>query len=90
MAGLLPVETSFAGRSLHLGYRRIVLCGDSPIGPAGTRFRGHEFHYARVLAEGSGSRLFACENAAGEAMGTAGLAVGWVCGSFVHLIDREA
>lgn len=88
MAGLLALETSFAERGLHLGYRRAMLAADGPLGAAGTRFSGHEFHYARVVAEGPGEPLFTCANAAGEDMGATGLVAGRVMGSFIHLIDR--
>lgn len=89
MAGLLPLETSFADKGLHLGYRRVVLEGDCPLGAAGVSFRGHEFHYARVLDEGPGRPLFKVFDAAGQDLGSAGLAKGAVMGSFIHLIDRE-
>lgn len=88
MAGLLPLVTSFAGRRLHLGYRRAVLCGSGPLGPAGAAFRGHEFHFARTLQEGPGTPLFACADAVGRPLGTTGLLAGSCFGSFVHLIDR--
>lgn len=89
MAGLLDLETSFAERALHLGYRRATLSVDGPLGAAGARYCGHEFHYARVIAEGPGQPLFTCANAAGEDMGATGLVAGLVMGSFIHLIDRE-
>lgn len=89
MAGLLPLETSFDDPGLHLGYRRVVLAGGGPLGAAGAAFRGHEFHYARVLGEGPGEPLFTASDAAGHDLGPAGLAVGPVMGSFIHLIDRE-
>ncbi|MGE5517697.1 MAG: cobyrinate a,c-diamide synthase [Bacteroidota bacterium] len=87
MAGLLPLETSFACRRLHLGYRQARLLTDTPLGPAGTVFRGHEFHYASVVAE-EGEALFTIADAAEQPLGTAGLHVGSVFASFVHLIDR--
>jgi cobyrinic acid a,c-diamide synthase len=87
MAGLLPLETSFADRRLHLGYRDASLVRDCPLGQRGARFRGHEFHYARTLCEGPGEPLFACRNADGRMLGTTGLVAGRVMGSFVHLID---
>ncbi|MFX8565678.1 hypothetical protein ABTL91_18835, partial [Acinetobacter baumannii] len=46
MLGLLSVETSFAKRKMTLGYRQIELVNQSVLGAAGTRLRGHEFHYA--------------------------------------------
>ena len=88
MAGLLPVETSFASRKLHLGYRRIRSREATPLGPAGTRFRGHEFHYATVGEEAPGAVLFDAEDAAGRTIGAAGRRQGTVFGSFLHLIDR--
>ena len=90
MAGLLPLETGFAAPRLTLGYRRASLVADAPLGPRGTCFRGHEFHYARTLKTGSAQPLFEAENASGEALGTSGLRQGRVLGSFLHLIDREA
>lgn len=90
MAGLLPVETSFAKRRLHLGYRRVALAKAGPLGGARTRFRGHEFHYATIIEEGPGLPLFRCEDANGHELGEAGLADRRVVGSFIHLIDHEA
>ena len=59
MAGLLPLATSFAERRLHLGYREATLLAAGPLGKAGTRFRGHEFHYATTVSEGDAAPLFA-------------------------------
>ncbi|MBM3566809.1 MAG: cobyrinate a,c-diamide synthase, partial [Alphaproteobacteria bacterium] len=73
MAGLLPLETSFAARKLHLGYRRATLLGDAPFGRAGRAFRGHEFHYATIVREEGGESLFETRDAAGGALGRAGL-----------------
>ncbi len=87
MAGLLPLETSFADRRLHLGYRDASLARDCPLGRQGARFRGHEFHYARTLSEGPGEPLFACRDADGRMLGSTGLMAGRIMGSFIHLID---
>lgn len=88
MAGLLGVETSFAERSLSLGYRLAESLGDTPIGAARSRWRGHEFHYATVVHERGGDPLFSVSDAEGNDLGPAGLTRGSVCGSFMHLIDR--
>jgi cobyrinic acid a,c-diamide synthase len=88
MAGLLPVETSFAERRLHLGYRVATLVDESPLGEKGTAFRGHEFHYATVVREGPGRPLFEAKSAAGADLGACGRVDGTVSGSFIHLIDR--
>ena len=88
MAGLLPLETSFAERRLHLGYRDVALANDAPVGAAGAGFRGHEFHYATVTREQADLALFACRGGNGEDLGAAGMVQGRVAGSFIHLIDR--
>ena len=89
MAGLLPVMTTFAERGLTLGYRAVRALGDGPLGHGGTRFRGHEFHYARILREDGDAALFRCADARGRDLGTAGHRIGTVAGSFVHLVDRD-
>jgi cobyrinic acid a,c-diamide synthase len=89
MAGLLPLETSFAKPRLHLGYRRANLLGRTALGAAGTGWRGHEFHYASIIEEGASAALFTLADAEGATIGRAGCVAGNVMGSFVHLIDRE-
>ena len=88
MAGLLPVKTSFAERRLHLGYRRLRLLKDGPLGAAGGSWRGHEFHYAR-LTENRAEPLFGVADADGSQLEDAGAHEGPVSGSFIHLIDQE-
>lgn len=87
MAGLLPLKTSFAARKLHLGYRAASLLTPGPLGSAGQAYRGHEFHYATITAEGAGAPLFRVADADGVALGVAGRIAGKVAGSFIHLID---
>lgn len=86
MLGLLPVETSFATRTRHLGYRKIK-------GRQGTLFSGHyrahEFHYSTLVRRGEGKALFDAEDATGAALGDHGLQIGKVAGSYMHLIDLE-
>ena len=48
---------------------------------------GHEFHYASIVREGVAARLFRVRDALGEDLGEAGLRVGSVCGSYMHIID---
>ncbi|MEE3154627.1 MAG: cobyrinic acid a,c-diamide synthase, partial [Pseudomonadota bacterium] len=88
MAGLLPLETSFAERRLHLGYRAVRLVAKGILGVAGTGFRGHEFHYATTVREGSADPLFEVEDARGTYLGQVGRRLGRTAGSFIHLIDR--
>ena len=91
MAGLLPLQSSFKAPLRHLGYRRGLTRAAGPLGPAGSAYRGHEFHYARVLgSEGPAeSALFQATPAAGGSAAAVGQRSGRVFGSFLHLIDRE-
>jgi cobyrinic acid a,c-diamide synthase len=88
MLGLLPLKTSFATPQRHLGYREATLLDTGPLGRAGERFRGHEFHYATILHEGDARPLFAVRDISERELGGAGLRRGNVAGSFIHLIDR--
>lgn len=88
MLGLLPLETSFATRRLHLGYREAQLGMPTPFGPAGMKLRGHEFHYATTVSE-DGMPFCRMKTATGLDLGPAGLAEGRVFGSFFHMIAQS-
>jgi cobyrinic acid a,c-diamide synthase len=88
MAGLLGVETSFAKRRMTLGYREATLDADSALGPAGARFRGHEFHYATIVSLGDDPPLAFVRDPYGSAPERSGSRRGGVTGSFFHAIAR--
>ncbi|MFO1084286.1 MAG: cobyrinate a,c-diamide synthase [Reyranellaceae bacterium] len=88
MIGLLALETSFAQRRLHLGYRRARLRSACPLGAAGTEIMGHEFHYASVLSSGD-EALVECSDATGRVVTESGARRGAVSGTFFHFIDRQ-
>ncbi len=48
MVGWLPLEFAMLSRLRSLGYREVVFSRHTPLGPAGTRARGHEFHYSEI------------------------------------------
>jgi len=89
MLGLLSHATSFAKRRLNLGYRRATTLAASPIGPLGTKLRGHEFHYAAVTIAGDDAPLVALADGQGKEMGQAGSRAGHVSGTFFHVIATE-
>jgi len=84
MLGLLPLETSFARRRLHLGYRSLA----AATGPFPGAWAAHEFHYATTL-KAEGTPLFTATDAEGAALPPMGLIHGQVSGSFAHLIDQR-
>ncbi len=90
MAGLLSHATSFAKRRLHLGYRHLTLAGDCVLGAPGTQIRGHEFHYASIVEDGSDEPLAQARDAYGNDLGGFGARRERVTGSFFHAIAQVA
>jgi cobyrinic acid a,c-diamide synthase len=89
MTGLLRLETSFARRKLHLGYRRARLQRDCSLGVAGSEVFGHEFHYASTVSV-HGEALVECKDAAGAGVPEQGMWQGSTTGTFFHVIDGAA
>jgi cobyrinic acid a,c-diamide synthase len=88
MTGLLGHATSFKRRKLHLGYREAHLLADGSLGPAGTRVRGHEFHYASLVAAGHDDPFADLVDAQGQPVPERGGRRGNVTGTFFHAIAR--
>ncbi len=85
MAGLLGLETSYQVRKMHLGYRLATLSAAMPGHAAGTRLRGHEFHYSTILLQPD-APLAHVTDAEGTAVPETGSQRGHVTGSYFHLI----
>jgi cobyrinic acid a,c-diamide synthase len=51
MAGILPFGTKMLKRRKALGYVEVKLSRNCILGPAGSRIRGHEFHYSEICNE---------------------------------------
>jgi cobyrinic acid a,c-diamide synthase len=88
MTGLLALETSFAHRRMHLGYRRARLKVACPLGAVGAEIMGHEFHYASLLSSDD-EPLVECRDATGAPVAEGGGRRGSVSGTFFHFIDRR-
>ena len=65
---------------LTLGYRTATTLVDTPIGPAGTELRGHEFHYSSLEPAGDALSL---RGRFGE--GVAGFGSPTLLASYLHL-----
>jgi len=89
MAGLLGHATSFAQRKLHLGYRAARLRSACPIGAAGARVRGHEFHHASLIERGADEPLVELRDAQGQPIAESGSRRGNVSGTFFHVIASD-
>jgi cobyrinic acid a,c-diamide synthase len=79
MAGVLPADGAMTDR-LSLGYRTAECRVATPLGLAGTRLRGHEFHYSRI--EPAGEALDVRGLLGG---GQAGFATPSLLASYVHV-----
>jgi cobyrinic acid a,c-diamide synthase len=88
MTGLLGLQTSFAKRRMHLGYRLAELTAGMPGHGQGARLRGHEFHYASILAQPD-PPLACVRDANGAEVAETGSRRGRVTGTFFHLIAEE-
>lgn len=88
LAGLLPVETSFAVRRRSLGYRDVTTLRNTALGKKGSTFKAHEFHYSTVVGDEGDHPLFDVRDAAGQKQGQVGCVSGSVMGSYIHLIDQ--
>ncbi|QPF87251.1 cobyrinate a,c-diamide synthase [Bradyrhizobium genosp. L] len=88
MAGLLGLETSYAKRRMHLGYRLAELVAAMPGHGPGARLRGHEFHYSTIVTEPD-VPLAVVRDATGATVAETGSRRGHATGTFFHLIAED-
>jgi cobyrinic acid a,c-diamide synthase len=88
MVGLLGLETSFAKRRMHLGYRLAELAAPMPGHKQGARLRGHEFHYSTIISQPD-TPLAVVRDATGTAVAETGSRRGHATGTFFHLIAED-
>ncbi len=88
MVGLFPMKAAMEDRLHSLGYREILTKDASPLGPAGTRIRGHEFHYSKIdsdrMTTGVG-KIYAMQDHDQAMVREEGYLIRNVLGSYVHL-----
>jgi len=85
MVGVLPTIVRMKPRRMALGYTEVTFAGSTPLGPAGSVARGHEFHYSTLgPVPESVERVYRLEQ-----RGAAGCAEGYLVGrtlmSYIHL-----
>ena len=52
MAGMIPLHIQFSSKPHSIGYVEAKTIRDNPFHPAGSTWRGHEFHYSRCIWTG--------------------------------------
>ncbi|TLM67147.1 MAG: cobyrinate a,c-diamide synthase [Deltaproteobacteria bacterium] len=85
LAGIFPAAARMLPRRRALGYREVTMTADTPLGPAGTMARGHEFHYSELEMPATVPRAYRLAGRDGAACGEEGYLCGNVLGSYVHL-----
>jgi cobyrinic acid a,c-diamide synthase len=85
LVGIYPVTTRMLPRRKALGYREVLISGDSILGPGGTVARGHEFHYSEMEdMPHKVERLYQVRKN-GELIGTEGYRYRNCLASYLHL-----
>ncbi|MFV0257592.1 MAG: cobyrinate a,c-diamide synthase [Acidimicrobiales bacterium] len=77
MVGAVPASAGFGSRP-RIGYRRVTTLAPSPIGPAGTRFRGHEHHYTSCTPAGTAMSVTGTHHRGTDGFATPTLLAGYV------------
>ena len=83
LVGIVPYTFHMRTERAQLGYRELTTQRETIIGPAGTRLRGHEFHWSHIaepLIEKHTPYQFA-----GEGMAKEGYATKTVLASYIHI-----
>ena len=93
LVGHFPWACRMESRRQALGYREASSLVSSCLGPAGTRARGHVFHYSTALepdlgqpaASGAPARLFVTLDARAQAREPEGACLGSVAAAYMHV-----
>ncbi len=86
MAGLLPIDVEMESGLRQVGYRQIMTLEDNVLAPRGQFFRGHEFHWSRILrTNGTLRPAYRMTDARGEVIGFEGFVAPNLLASYVQL-----
>lgn len=85
MASILPLSVEMLTRLDGFGYTEVELLDDCLIGKAGTRLRGHSFHYSRVAQSGKLEHLYRTRQLLTGTENNEGYSFDNVLASYIHL-----
>jgi cobyrinic acid a,c-diamide synthase len=80
MAGVYPAKAVMQKRLSSLGYREVTLKRDCPLGGAGDKLFGHEFHYSTAGFSGPSEKTFLLEDGREE-----GYLMGNSIAGYIHM-----
>jgi cobyrinic acid a,c-diamide synthase len=86
MAAVLPIAVEVLPTPQGHGYVEMTVDGPNAFFPAGTRLRGHEFHYSRIVCQGAmPSTACAVSRGVGCSNGRDAIVTGKVWAAYTHL-----
>lgn len=86
MVGAIPARAVMSGSLQALGYVQVTTLKESPLGPAGSVLRGHEYRWSRAKLPDEASRAYAVENMLRKSAGLKdGFAAGNIIAGYQHL-----
>jgi cobyrinic acid a,c-diamide synthase len=85
MVGLFEMEARMSAKLQALGYVEVETTAPTILGPAGTRFRGHQFRYSELAPPGTTTdHVYTLRGRRGRATTTEGYRFRNVVASYVH------
>jgi cobyrinic acid a,c-diamide synthase len=84
MVGVLPGTAVMSDRLEAIGYVEVETQGPSLLGPAGLRFRGHQFRYSRLEGAETAAGAYTLRRPGSGVTANEGYRAGAVLGSYVH------
>jgi cobyrinic acid a,c-diamide synthase len=86
MVGVIPVDVEMDGQIHRFGYRQVMTLEESILSPKGQFYRGHEFHWSRIISQNGGLQpAYQMQNAEGDNIGYEGFVGPNLLASYVHL-----
>jgi cobyrinic acid a,c-diamide synthase len=84
MVGLFDTEVRMCTKLQALGYVEVETTAETILGPAGTRFRGHQFRYSELADTGTAGHVYTLRGRRGRATTSEGYRFRNVVASYVH------
>lgn len=84
MVSALPLDTRMDKDFLAIKYVTVETNVDTPLGPSGTRMRGHEFHQSRLTLSGRPHNSYRVESSRGEVFAE-GFTQANLLASYIHI-----
>lgn len=84
MCGVIPAETVMGSRLHRLGYVEAKTAASGLFGPAGTSFKGHEFHWSSLAVDGEVETALTINKPGVSSVQPEGVHIKNVWASYVH------